>query len=367
MLGLREIRRRRVQFALIGVVIALISYLVLMVNGLGTGLNDRAGSALRGLDADALAYAANADLSVIRSELSEARVVQIGADLVPATAAPLGYFGINTRTTSGRIESAALLGVRPDTIAAPVAREGRALTADDRRALLADLGFLRAAGVDIGDEIALIARGREETYRIVGAVDEGSFFFQPTVYVLLDSLRELKYGRIDATTPLASVVLLQADGIPASATAAYDVVDLDTAFANIEGVAGQQATVNALRFFGYLIGALVIGIFFYVLTLQKIAQTGLLKAIGASSGYVFRQLLLQVMVVSTAGVAIAIPLAVLTERLLARSPDGVPIAFRTSDYLLTAVLLVVMGLVGAAFSLRQITRLDPIIALGRQE
>lgn len=367
MLALREIRRRRLQFALIGTVVALISYLVLMVNGLGTGLNEQAGSALRNLDADSLAYADNANLSVIRSELTAAVVDQIVAEREPSAAAPLGYFGINTRTASGQIESAALLGFHPGTIAEPPVTDGAGLDLADTRSVLADRDFLRAAAVDIGDDITLVARGNETVFRIVGVVDAGSFFFQPTIYVVLDSLRELKYGAIDSTTPLASVVLLRGEAGNRGGDPAYDVVDLETAFANIEGVAGQQATVSALRFFGYLIGALVIGIFFYVLTLQKAAQTGLLKAIGASGAYVFRQLLLQVAAISGVGLAVAMPLAACTDALLARSPDGVPIAFTTTDYITTALLLTGMGLLGAAFSLRQIARVDPIIALGRQE
>ncbi|MGB4864241.1 MAG: hypothetical protein WBO97_17425, partial [Tepidiformaceae bacterium] len=61
-----EIRRRKVQFALIAVVVTLIAYLVLMINGLGVGLNQLAGSALLNFNADAIAYSDSADLSVIR-------------------------------------------------------------------------------------------------------------------------------------------------------------------------------------------------------------------------------------------------------------------------------------------------------------
>ena len=40
-IGLLEMRRRKLQFVLIALVVTLISYLVLMINGLGVGLNDR--------------------------------------------------------------------------------------------------------------------------------------------------------------------------------------------------------------------------------------------------------------------------------------------------------------------------------------
>ncbi len=126
-------------------------------------------------------------------------------------------------------------------------------------------------------------------------------------------------------------------------------------------------TVNALQVFGFVIGALVIGVFFYVLTMQKTVQVGLLKALGASNGYVFRQLLLQVLTVTTLGVIIAVPLAYATDRALNQLPETVPVAFTGFTFLLTSVLVVTTGIVGALFSVRQLARVDPIIALGHQE
>src|SRR5690606_6065406 len=157
----------------------------------------------------------------------------------------------------------------------------------------------------------------EVEFTIVGEVDEGFFFFQPVVYILRDAWRELKYGDV-AQAPASSVVLIKGDGALDVRGEGFEVVDKDTAFANIEGVSGQQSTVQALQAFGFIIGALVIGVFFYVLTLQKVAQHGVLKAIGASSTYIFRQLVLQVLIVSVIGVALSIPLAWLTGWALSR-------------------------------------------------
>ena len=56
MIGLKEIQRKKLQFALIALVVTLVSYLVLMINGLGIGLNKQAGSALLQLDADGITY-----------------------------------------------------------------------------------------------------------------------------------------------------------------------------------------------------------------------------------------------------------------------------------------------------------------------
>lgn len=367
MIGLLEIRRRKVQFVLIALIVTLISYLVLMINGLGVGLNEQAGSALRNFNADAIAYSNRAGLSVIRSELSGDLVARIASESGAREAAPLGYVAANYQKKDGGIKSAAFLGFDPGTIAEPKVIAGRPLTSADSEAVLADKSFLRYANLNVGDKVTVSVRLVQKEYLIVGEIDEGSFFFQPSVYLLRTSWQELKYGASGTDQPAASVVLLKGKGIAGKSGEGWQAVSKSTAFANIEGVQGQQSTVQALRVFGYLIGGLVIGVFFYVLTLQKIGQIGVLKAVGASSFFVFRQVLIQVLCVSAIGVGIAVPLAWLTNNLLQRVPNPVPIAFTTGTFLTTSGLLVLMAAIGAAFSGRQVASVDPIIALGQQQ
>lgn len=367
MIGVLEIRRRRLQFALIALIVTLISYLVLMINGLGVGLNEQAGSALRSFDADAIAYSDRAGLSVIRSELSQDQIDRITATSGAEVAAPVGYMAANYRKEDGEIESAAFLGFDPGTIAQPKVVEGRTLTPDDADGLLVDRSFLRYSGLDVGDTVTISVRLVERDFRIVGATNEGAFFFQPSVYLLRNTWQELKYGMVDERTPNASIVLLKGDALAGTAGDGWQSVSKTTAFANIEGVSGQQSTVQALRAFGYLIGGLVIGVFFYVLTLQKIGQIGMLKAVGASSFFLFRQVMVQVLCISVAGVAVAIPLTWLTNKAIQQAPNPVPIAFTNGTFITTSVLLVLMAVAGAIFSGRQVAKVDPIIALGQQQ
>lgn len=367
MIGLLELRRRKLQFALIGLVVTLISYLVLMINGLGVGLNEQAGSALKNFDADAIAYSAASDRSVIRSELGEETVAAILALEGVEAGAPLGYVAANVRKPGGGVESAAFLGFDPGSIGEPDVVEGRPIALGEHDALLADRRFLDITGFDVGDTVTVQLRLETRTFLIVGAIDEGSFFFQPAVYITRDAWRELKYGPGAGNAPVASIVLLKGDGLPGIRGDGFEVIDKPTAFANIEGVAGQQATVTALRVFGYIIGALVIGVFFYVLTLQKVSQIGVLKALGASSAYVFRQLVVQVLAISVTGVVISVPLAWATGRAIAQLPDPVPIAFTTGTFVTTSIALIVVGLIGALFSGRRVAGVDPIIALGQQQ
>jgi len=364
--GLLEIWRRKGQFALIALIVTLISYLVLMINGLGVGLNRLAGSALLNFDADAIAYSDKAGLSVIRSEISEETITDVRSQPGIDDAAPIGYLAANYEQEDGDIESVALMGFDPGTIAEPSVTDGTTLAAEDGDALLADKLFLKYSGLDVGDTVTINLRLTSREFRIAGEVDEGAFFFQPTAFMLRSTWQDLKYGGI-ADPPAASIMLLKGNDLPGRQFPGVEVVSKSEAFANIEGVQGQQSTVISLRVFGYVIGALVIAAFFYVLTLQKIGQIGVLKAIGASSFFVFRQILTQVVVVSVIGLLVSVPLAYATASALATVPDPVPVAFTTQTLVVTAGVFLATAVAGSLLSGRQVLRTDPIIALGQQQ
>ena len=198
MIGLIEIRRRRFQFLLIATIVTLISYLVLMINGLGVGLNALAGSALKNFDADAIAYADEAGLSVFRSELSKETI----ADRYRSAGEGGGAARLRRRepqTSDGKVKSAAFLGVDPGSGAEPKTSRGRQLQAGDRRSLLADVSFLRSTGKRVGDVVDVSFRLSIEKFTIVGEVDHRRPSLQP--------LRIVNVAMAQSTLASSSVAL----------------------------------------------------------------------------------------------------------------------------------------------------------------
>lgn len=373
MLGLKELLRRRLQFALITIIVALIAYLILMINALGLGLQSFAGSALNNLDVDYLAYAAGSNLSIPRSELSGEVVQSLSEAPGVSATGRMGYFTI-TPTRGDKQYPAALLGIEPDSPGSPDIVEGRLLMPGSRE-LVADQSYLRASGFSIGDTITIPARLQSYDFTIVGASDSGRFFFQSPVYIDVGAWQELRYGGATLTgpdgmqqpSPAASVVLIRGGSASAieGAVAGVKVVDKATAFNNIEGVQAQNQTVVSLRSLGYIIGGLVIGIFFYVLTLQKIGQIGILKAIGAGGWPIFFQLAIQVVAIVIVSCAVAVPLVLLTLRGIESALPDFPLLLTNGTIVTTVVVLLVVSLIGALVSGRQIASVDPIIALGQ--
>lgn len=366
MIALDELWHRRGQFALIGLIVTLVAYLVFMINALGAGLLEQAGSAVKRLDADALVFADNANLSLQQSELSQETVADIKAAPGVEESSALGYISVqpSTQPEKGPV---AFIGFEAGTISEPRVREGRQLEPGETGAVLADKRFIEERGAEIGDTLEVSSRLQLYTFEIVGIVDEGPFFFQNPIWGAVEDFRLLKYGD-DPNAPAATLVMVAGDGdlvdsVPRDVPGT-EAASPATTFDSIPGVSAQQGTANAIQGFGLAIGAMVIGVFFYVLTLQKVGQIGVLKAIGASSWFVFRQLLLQVFFISIVGIIIALPLTIVTVNLL---PGNVPLLVERNKVLLAAILLLITAVIGVLFSGRRIATVDPLIALGQQQ
>ncbi|MEJ7331569.1 FtsX-like permease family protein, partial [Staphylococcus epidermidis] len=83
-------------------------------------------------------------------------------------------------------------------------------------------------------------------------------------------------------------------------------------------------TLNFMISFLFVISATVIGVFLYVMTLQKTQLFGVLKAQGFTNGYLAKMVLAQTFILSLIGTAIGLVLTLLTSTIL---PDAVPIQF----------------------------------------
>ncbi len=110
-----------------------------------------------------------------------------------------------------------------------------------------------------------------------------------------------------------------------------------------------------------VIAAVVIGIFIYVLTLQKTSLFGVMKAQGISNLYISKSVVSQTFILATVGVGIGLILTILTSLVL---PPVVP--YRTNIIFLVAIttLLIVIAVLGALFSVRTVVKIDPLDAIG---
>jgi putative ABC transport system permease protein len=364
MLALQEIRRKKLQFGLITLIVGLVVYLLVMIGALGSGLMSAMSGAVHSFNADVVVFSADSNNSFLRSELTadqrDAIAGLVGADRT----GEVGYMAATAQPT-GESKEVALFGFQPGSIAEPAVRSGRPVQGPNE--ILIDESLSRSSGLGLGDAIVMRSALKDYEFTIVGKVANGQFLGLPSAYVGIDRWREMRYPGQGGDAPDASVLLIR-DGTSdvrgriEAVVENTSVVTKSAAIDSIGGVKQQQQVVMTIELFGFVIGVLVIGSFFFVLTMQRAYEIAIFKAIGASNWWVFSQLIRQVTIVALAGVALGIPLALLTAAVI---PSDVPLEVTAGAFLTGGIGITVAALLGGLFSARQVVRVDPMSALGQ--
>jgi putative ABC transport system permease protein len=130
----------------------------------------------------------------------------------------------------------------------------------------------------------------------------------------------------------------------------------------IPGVKEQRGTFNQIIGVTVVIALVVVALFFALLTVERTALYGVLKAIGASTPTLFAGVVLQAVIVTLIA---AFGGAVLSYALDALIPPGsIPFDIGIGRIVSSTLFLLVAAIVGCAFSLRRVLRIDPASAIG---
>lgn len=354
-LAWRDLWVARGRFGLVGAVIALVALLAGLLSGLATGLVDDGISGLRRLPLTHLAFQEGAGAEFSRSSL-DAEDLEPWRAALGDDATPVGLSFFNARTPAGTTVDLALMGTPPGSFLAPDRRAGDALGGEG---IVLSEAF-EEQGIEVGDELTVV--GPDVMLPVLGFTYGGSYGHVDIAFASLETWQGLVYGD-DHRGRFNAVALRDRGDVDLDGVAAGTGTHLATkagAYAGSPGFAAEQATMTLIRTFLVVISAMVIGAFFTVWTVQRTPQIGLLKALGASTAYVVRDALGQLVIVIAAATTLGMAVAAGTGLVVG---GEVPFRLEAGSLLSSGALLVAAGMIGSLVALRRITRVDPAIAL----
>lgn len=363
-LALVELRRRPGRFATAGVILFLIATLLMILGGLSQGLNGGNDGAVRAQPADLIVFSKTAAASLPQSLVSaDARGAVSAANGVAATGSlRLTQLGMRRPDRDPRqIIDVAVFGTELGVRAVPAGIPAGAAWADRR---------LQERGVAPGDTLLLGPARTPVT--VTGFVDDTAYLGQAALWVGLDSFEDIVLAnKPDEVLPpgaqQAVVVRVDSDADPASVATAIDAVTRSTetlttadAAAAIEPIDG--GTLQTIILVTTAIAVAVVGLFFALLTGERLGLYGVLKAVGARDRTLMAGVIAQAVALTIIGLGVAIPLAVLFDSLV--PPDAIPFALDPGQVATAAGLLLIASTVGAALTLRRVLRIEPASVIG---
>lgn len=359
-LALRDLRFAKGRFSLVVLAVALMTLLVGFLTGLTSGLAGQNISGLVALQPDRVVFSMADDESpsFATSSVTQEQVDAWAHEPGVTSAAPLGIATVLLErptdagadaSSSSSTQSVALFASLPGAVAnVPSAPGTIVLGADTAKDL----------GVSAGDTLSLAGR----SLMVADVVDPQAYSHQQLAWVQLDTFHDFL---ADTHRPEVYANVALVDGAPAD-VAALDAATGTTTEPFLQSLLALEAFKSEIGSLGLMIGmlvaiaVLVIGVFFLVWSMQRQRDIAVLKALGASDGWLRRDALGQAVLVLVLGSGLGIGA---TLALGAAAGTAVPFTLSWVTMALPAIGMVLAGLVGALVSLRQITRVDPLVAL----
>ncbi|MFD1706222.1 ABC transporter permease [Siminovitchia sediminis] len=371
-LALRELKHAKLRFVMIGMILVLISWLVFILSGLGNGLSSLSAATFKNMDTDYVVFEDGSRHSMLRSVISEDLSEELKKQEYVKDAAPMGsrtavVLKENATTNDEKID-VSLLGVNPGTFLEPEVIEGNPLAeGKDLEVIVNDV--LKNQGIKIGDTLEI--EGSDEVIKVVGFVENESFNHLPAVFMTMDYWRKIHFAAtgsdMGVTNPVNAIMLQGENIVPEDINQSVEGIETATKQEAINGIPGYTAengTIMMMLGFLLAISAFVITVFFYVITLQKSNQFGIMKAIGASNAFLGRAVVSQVFMLAVISIGLGILLTYGTAAIL---PEAMPFTLDPILVIIYAIILLVVSVLSSLFSVRKITKIDPLQAIGRVE
>lgn len=358
-LALREFKHARLRYALVSGVIAMVASLVFILSGLANGLATGNSEAIEAIDADRFVVASGSEFLLDRSRLDDETVSAVqeseGVEDAQPFAATVG--NVRVGDTDGLI-GVSVIAIEPGSFVDPGANSDSSLE-DSPDGIVIDQS-LADEGVDVGDMLTFDPGGVE--LEVVGITDGNQYRLAPTLFINFENFVEINpdsegtYGAIavqgegDAIDALPDEI----DGIMIGSKT--ELIE------SLPGYQEQALTLNLIQIFLIVIAAGIIAAFFFILTLQKMGELGVMKALGATTWELAKALIIQALILGAIGILIGVA-AGSGLRLLAEGT--VPYSLDWMQMLLYGVLILVVAIIGTLLSLFRIAKVDPLDAINK--
>ncbi|EGO6635369.1 ABC transporter permease [Enterococcus faecalis] len=348
-LAIKEILHNKLRYSLVLVTVFLISFMVFFMTSLAIGLVRDNRTAADNWESTGVVLSKYANKNLTASFITEDNY----KDKLSDDAAPLGYmFAVTNLKNDDTTVNISIFAQNWDSFIAPELIEGH--YPESKNEVIIDQS-MENYNIKMGDQIQL--NGSTDEYKVVGITNDSKFFTVPVIYTDLSTYWKLQHT--DKTTKTISAIVLNND-VDVSGEGLVQVTEQDM----ISNIPGYTPEVNV--FMGMIIAlvvitCLVVGIFIYIIMIQKLGLYGIMRAQGIQSKTIIWSLFCQIFVLSGMGVLMALIGVWAVKFVLPATLFFYP---SWLAYSLLSLAIIIMALLGGLISLPKILKIDPIEAIG---
>ena len=333
-IAFKELKYYKFKYLLIGVILFLLAFLVMFVSSLAQGLGKDNISMIESLSGEEIVIEKDANDEIQQSKLSDDVIQQAeDKDFKALSMTPLRFDNNDSvqLVYTDAVDYTLTSGSKP--------KSGNEIVVDSTM----------SEDYDVGDVVKV--KDSDIEYKITGFAKRQMYAHTPIAFTTKDGFEEIKPA--DVNIMVGSEKLNDLD--EAKTITKKDLMN------GIPSYQAEQLPLNLMVVFLFVISAIVISAFFYVITIQKTKEYGILKAIGTKSSRMISMIMTEVLTIVIISTLIAIGLTYVLGELL---PVTMPFFVNNKLVLLLFGSFILVSLLGALLSIIKVVKIDPLSAIG---
>ena len=356
-LAINEIKDAKLRYSLIVGLLTLVSYLMFFLSGLAFGLIDQNRSSIDHWKVDTVLLSSEANKTIGLSNLKLSDKESLSADNVEPFSQLVTVAMTEKNSNEAVKQKVSIFGVNNGSFLIPPVIQGR--TFEAKNEVVIEKSLSEKEGYSIGDTIKTANSDTE--LKIVGYTEKSRFNVAPVIYMNINDFQVLKYGdKKSIDKPIINAFVVKGE-LKDYDSSIFQKVSIADFINELPGYSAQILTFGLMIGFLIVISAIIIGIFMYVLTIQKTPIFGIMKAQGISNGIIGISVLSQTFLLSLVGSILGLVGTWGTSLVL---PSAVPFLGNGLYYSIIFASLIIFSLVGTLFSVLAIRKIDPLKAIG---
>lgn len=356
-LAWKEISYNKKKYLLIELILILMIFMVIFLSGLANGLARAVSAGIENADAKYYIISGDAENLITVSSLDQEVLEQVkNSTDSKVTTLDIQRMHLNRKEDTLKLD-VTYFAINPEEFLNPEVRTGDKLSNDIHTIVLND--SFQEEGIKVGDIVEDSVTGIEMT--VVGFTKDEMYGHTAVGFISTDTYTDLR----KAVNPMYNIkyhaIAVQGNDVSGIKLSGIDIVEKETIVDNIPGYKAEQTTIRMILWVLVFVSAAILGVFFYIITLQKRREFGVMKAIGINMGEIATMQISQVLMLACFGMGLGNVLAFGMASML---PNSMPFYLKLQDAAMVSLTFIIIAIACSLISTQKIAKVDPVTVIG---
>lgn len=359
-LAIKDLKYNKSRYSLVVCILILLTFMVLFLSGIANGLSLATSASIKNVEATHYILSDDADSIITRSTLTEKQLQEVNG-MTSSEVTPINLMRMNMykKDTQKKLDIT-YLAVDKDSFMMPSGIDGSILS-DDKNTILLNDSFSEEE-ISIGDTIVDSTSGIE--MEVVGFVKDEMYGHSAVGIISLNTFTEIRTQINKNYETVYNALAIKGDDIDNIQIENVEVLSKDVVIKNIPGYAQEQMSINMILWVLVVVSAIILGVFFYIMTTQKLTEFGVMKALGMEMKTLSEMIIGQVLILAGGSMIIG---NILTFAISSVLPSSMPFSLQVPSAIMISIVFVIISILFSLISLRKVAKIDPLMTIGGHE